>query len=334
MTPKERLYARLDGSAVDKIPNLNIMMALAARMAGVNYARYVQDYKVLVEGNLICAEKFGLDAVSVVSDPMREASAYGAQIEFPDNGVPFSRTPLIRSPGDAAKLINFDPLDSPRTLDRVRGVEALYKRTAGKYPVIGWVEGVLAALADLRGVSELMVDLADEEDYLEETMEFILAGQCRFAKVQVEAGADIIGVGNAVASLVGPAIYDKFAVQYDRRLVEYIKSLGAKVKLHICGNSTALLPKIRDLVKPDIMDIDWMVDFEKAVKLFSGTRTVINGNMDPVSVMLRGDADTVHEAVLHCIKASQSNTCIAAGCEIPVDTPEDNLLTMNRLLYI
>jgi uroporphyrinogen-III decarboxylase len=112
------------------------------------------------------------------------------------------------------------------------------------------------------------------------------------------------------------------------------KSLGAKVKLHICGNSTALLPKIRDLVKPDIMDIDWMVDFEKVVKLFSGTRTAINGNMDPVSVMLRGDADTVREAVLHCIKASQSNTCIAAGCEIPVDTPEDNLLTMNRLLYI
>jgi uroporphyrinogen-III decarboxylase len=55
-------------------------------------------------------------------------------------------------------------------------------------------------------------------------MEFILAGQCRFAKVQVEAGADIVGVGNAVASLVGPAIYEKFAVQYDRRLVEYINT--------------------------------------------------------------------------------------------------------------
>ena len=190
----------------------------------------------------------------------------------------------------------------------------------------------MAALADLRGVSELMVDLADEEDYLEETMEFILAGQCRFAKVQVEAGADIIGVGNAVASLVGPAIYDKFAVQYDRRLVEYIKSLGAKVKLHICGNSTALLPKIRSGRRISRTSTGWWT-LKKRSSCFRH-RTAINGNMDPVSVMLRGDADTVHEAVLHCIKASQSNTCIAAGCEIPVDTPEDNLLTMNRLLYI
>ena len=123
---------------VDKIPNLNIMMALAAKCRGQLCP--LCRYRWLVEGNLICAEEFGLDAVSVVSDPMREASAYGAQIEFPDNGVPFSRTPLIRSPGDAANLRNFDPLDSPRTLDRVRGVEALYKRTAGKPSSAG--EGV------------------------------------------------------------------------------------------------------------------------------------------------------------------------------------------------
>lgn len=333
MTPRQRLYARLEGLPVDKIPNLNIVMAVVAKMAGASYAAYARDYRKLVEGNLICAEKFGLDAVSVISDPMREASAYGAQVEFPENGVPFSRTPLIQSPADAAKLIDFDPLESPRTLDRVRGVEELVKRTAGEYPVIGWVEGVLAELADLRGVSELMMDLADEEDYLGETMEFILAGQCRFAKAQVEAGADIIGVGNAVASLVGPHLYGEYAADYDRRLVEYIKGLGARAKLHICGNTTALLPQIRDLVKPDIMDIDWMVDFEQSVRLFSGTGTAINGNMDPVSVMLKGSVDTVREAVRRCINASENNTCIAAGCEIPAGTPERNLLEMDRLLY-
>ena len=334
MTPKQRLYARLKGLPVDKIPNLNIMMALVAKEAGVSYASYAQDYRKLAEGNLICAEKYGLDAVSVISDPMREASAYGAKVEFPENGVPFSRTPLILTPADAAKLIDFDPLNSPRTLDRVKGVAELAKRAGDEYPVIGWVEGVLAELADLRGVSELMMDLADEEDYLKETMEFILRGQCRFAKAQVDAGAAFIGVGNAVASLVGPHFYGQFALEYDRRLVEYIHGLGAKVKLHICGNTTALLEQIRDQVKPDIMDVDWMVDFEPSVKLFAGTETAINGNMDPVSVMLKGDVDTVRKAVGHCIAVSRANTCIAAGCEIPADTPEANLLEMNRLLYI
>jgi len=333
MTPKQRLYARLEAKPVDKIPNLNIMMALVAKMAGVNYARYAQDYRKLVEGNLLCAEKFGLDAVSAISDPMREASAYGAQVEFPDNGVPFSRVHLIQSPKDAAKLVDFDPLASPRTLDRVRAVEELSRRVGGDYPVIGWVEGVLAELADLRGVSEVMIDLADEEDYLKDTMDFIFAGQCRFAKAQVDAGADFIGVGNAVASLVGPAIYEEFAVEHDRRLVEYIHGLGARVKLHICGNTTAILPLIRDRVKPDIMDVDWMVDFEKAVQVFAGSRTAVNGNMDPVNVMLKGDEKTVRGAVGHCIAVSGANTCVAAGCEIPATTPEENLKTMDGMLY-
>jgi uroporphyrinogen decarboxylase len=73
---------------VDKIPNMNIFMSIVAREAGVSYSEYVQDYRKLVEGNLICAEKYGLDSVSVISDPMRETAAYGADIVFPQDDVP------------------------------------------------------------------------------------------------------------------------------------------------------------------------------------------------------------------------------------------------------
>lgn len=333
MTSKERLYARLEGKPVDKIPNLNIVMALVAKMAGVNYAEYARDYRKLVEGNLLCVERYGIDAVSSISDPMREASAYGAAVEFPPNGVPFSRSPLLQDPVNLSVLRNVDPVDSPRTLDRIQAVESLHAKAGDQYPVIGWVEGVLAELADLRGVNELLVDLADEAEYLEEAMTLLLEGQCRFAKAQVDAGADFIGVGNAVASLVGPALYEEYAMPWDKRLVSYIHGLGAKVKLHICGNTGPLLTLIRDEVAPDIMDIDWMVDFQKAVQTFDGSSTAVNGNMDPVAVMLQGDEIAVNRAVSHCIAVAGATTCIAAGCEIPAATPEANLLLMDKLLY-
>lgn len=334
MTSKERLYARLEGKPVDKIPNLNIFMATVARMVGVSYAEYVQDYRKLVEGNLICAERFGMDAVSAISDPMREASAFGAVVEFPKNGVPFSREPLLKEPSDASRLRPFNPLNSPRTLDRVRAVEELCLRVGKEYPVIGWVEGVLAELADLRSVNLLMLDLADEEDYLPDAMEIILESACRFAKAQIDAGADFIGVGNAVASLVGPSLYEEYALEYDSRLVRYIQSLGAKVKLHICGNTTPLLTLIRDRVAPDIMDVDWMVDYGAAVRLYTGHPISINGNMDPVNVMLKGNEKTVRKAVSDCIAAGNSLSCIAAGCEIPAAAPEENLLLMDKMLYM
>ena len=212
MNSKDRLYARLQGKPVDKIPNMNIAMGLVAKAAGATYREYVQDYRLLVEGNLICAERFGFDSVSVISDPMREASAFGASLVFPENGVPYSDPPLLADCWDLSRVKTADPLESRRTLDRIKGVGLLREKVQSEYPVIGWVEGVLAETADLRGVSALMYDLVEDETPLCELMDIVFSQQCRFAIEQIKVGADIIGVGNAVASLIGPGLYEKYAL--------------------------------------------------------------------------------------------------------------------------
>ena len=333
MNSLERVNARLKGEPVDKIPNLNIFMSMVAKQAGVSYKEYVSDYRKLVEGNLRCAEKFGIDAVCAISDPMRETSAFGANIHFPDDGVPYSEPPLLADSLDLSRLSIVDPHDSPRTLDRIKAVESLRKEVGGEYPVIGWVEGVLAETADLRSVGNLLVDLMDEPPELSELMEIVFRQQLLFAKAQIDAGADIIGVGNAVASLVGPDLYKKYALDYDKATVAYIHDHGAKVKLHICGNITSLLGLLGE-VNADIVDIDWMVDFGEAVRAFSGKPTSVSGNMDPVAVMLQGNADTVREMVMDCICKGDNTTIIAAGCEVPAAAPEENLRLMDSLLYI
>jgi len=337
MTSRERLYARLEGKPVDKIPNMNIAMALVAKMAGVTYSEYVQDYRKLVEGNLICAERFGFDSVSVISDPMCEASAYGTNVVFPVNSVPYADPVLLADGLDMSRVKIFDPLESPRTLNRIKGVELLRQKVGLDYPVIGWVEGVLAEVADLRGVNEFMYDLAEEDEDdenspLRELMDIVFKQQCRFALEQIKAGADIIGVGNAVASLIGPRLYEDFGLAYDIALTKFIHDNGAKVKLHICGNITAIMPLLKQ-VSPYIIDIDWMVDFKKAAEMFAGTRTSVCGNMNPVSVMLQGDLAHVEEKVLECATIDDSTVLVAAGCEIPAATPEENLLLMDKLLY-
>ncbi|MCL2813197.1 MAG: uroporphyrinogen decarboxylase family protein [Oscillospiraceae bacterium] len=333
MNSYERVYARLAGKPVDKIPNLNIAMSLVAKQAGATYRQYAQDYRELVKGNLICAEKFGFDAVSVISDPVREASAFGATVHFPEFAVPYTKPYLLEDAADLTRLKITDPLNSPRTLDRIKAVGLMRERVGYDYPVIGWVEGVLAEAADLRGVNNLMTDLIDDEPWLYELMEIIFDYQKRFALEQIKAGADIIGVGNAVASLVGPALYEEYALRYDKELVEYIHQNHAKVKLHICGNISSLLPLLAR-VAPDILDIDWMVDFEAAVKSFSDLPVSVSGNMDPVAVLLQGTADTVEKETRKCIAAADKTSFIAAGCEVPAETPEENLLSMDKLLYL
>jgi uroporphyrinogen-III decarboxylase len=63
---------------------------------------------------------------------------------------------------------------------------------------------------------------------------------------------------------VGPDLYALYGLPWDKKIVEYIHSLGAGVKLHICGNITPIMELLRE-AGPDILDIDWMVDFAKKV---------------------------------------------------------------------
>jgi MtaA/CmuA family methyltransferase len=285
---------------------------------------------------LICAEKYGVDTLSVISDPMREAGAFGEELVIPENGVPYAKAPLIGDDFDLSVVKSFDPYNCARTLDRIKGCELLRQKAGDVYPLIGWVEGCIAEAADLRGLDDFLCDLASDEEYLNDFFTIIHEGQKAFALAQLKAGADWIGVGNAAASLIGPDLYEKYGLPWDKAIIDFVHQNGGRVKLHICGNISSLLELLKKTA-PDILDIDWMVDFTQAVTLFSGGTTAVNGNMDPVEVMMRGNAAQVESAVRHCIEiaenSSPATTLIAAGCEVPAASPEANLLLMDKLLY-
>jgi MtaA/CmuA family methyltransferase len=308
----------------------------AARLSGIPVTKMkILNYMFtgLFAGNLICAEKYGVDTVSAISDPMREASAFGEGLVFLPDSVPCAKAPLIADSFDLGALKHFDPLESERTLDRVKACELLHQKAGNDYPLVGWIEGCIAEAADLRGLNELLIDLALGEAYLEELFEIIFAEQKLFAKAQIDAGADIIGVGNAAASLIGPGIYQKYGLEWDRKIVEYIHNCGAKVKLHICGNITALLGILRD-VKADILDIDSMVDFAHAAKVFEGSGTAVSGNLHPVAVMMQGSPAYIEAEIRRCMNTGSSTSMVAAGCEAPAATPDETLFLMDRLLYL
>jgi MtaA/CmuA family methyltransferase len=324
MTPYERTLRRLAGEPVDRVPNQDILMAFAARFVGATYDQLAQDYRVLVEGNLRACEHFHLDLVSVISDPVREASAFGAEVAFPYDRVPLCVAPLLPNTTDWGKLRPWDPWDKPRTRDRLLGVQLYREQVGGRYPICGWIEGAAALAAQLRGVSQFLADVLLEPDAAHDLLDICVQAELRFALAQVEAGVDIMGIGDAVASLLSPGTYRAFALPYEQQLIRAIHDAGAKVKLHICGNTSRHLA---DIVESgaDIIDVDYPVDFAQAVRVFHG-RACANGNFDPVSVLLRGTPEEVKQAVRACLSVADAHTFSSAGCEVPVDTPHANLM--------
>lgn len=142
----------------------------------------------------------------------------------------------------------------------------LFREKVGDSKLIeGWIEGPCAEAADLRGINTLMIDFFDDPDFVRELFEFTLQLGIRFAREQVQAGVDIIGVGDAAASLIGPQFYEQFVWPFEKRLVEELHAMGTRVRLHICGNICPLLEKIGKL-ECDIVDLDFMVPVDQARK--------------------------------------------------------------------
>jgi MtaA/CmuA family methyltransferase len=330
MNSYDRLMAHMRGEAIDRPLNFDIVMTFAAHYIRQALSRYYLDYRILCEANLSVQQAFELDIVQAISDPYREAADLGVDVAFPEDGRPIRQAPLLLDPGDLAKLKPTDPAAGRRMSDRLEAVRYLRAQVGGEVPIMGWVEGALAEAAVLRGDSALMLDLYDRPEWVHELLELCVEVEVDFARAQVQAGADIVGLGDAIASQVAPRMYREFALPYEQRIFAAVRKMGALSRLHICGNTTRLLSDMAQS-GADIIDIDWMVDLRLAAETF-GSRPATCGNFDPVAILLHGMPDQVRRATWNCQEQGGKGNISAAGCEVPAGTPHANLLAQAQAL--
>ena len=305
-----------------------ILMHFAARFNNTTYGKFASDYKVLVESNIRAMEYFDTDMVSLISDPYRETSAFGARIEYIPEGVPRCLDHIVKTIDDAKRLQIPDVHKCERTSDRIRGAEYFQKLLKGTVPVSGWIEGPLAEACDLTGVNEMLVNLMMDPDFSNFLMDKCMITARDFAKSQIEAGCDLIGMGDAICSQIDKESYDLFVRQRHCELIAFIHECGASVKLHICGDTTHLLESFRDL-NADIIDLDWQVDLDYAREKL-GDEIVIGGNINPVLIQDRSEEEVFDLSRNLVDRYKEQKYLLAAGCEITVLTPHQNLMAMRR----
>ena len=323
MTPKERIYAILKGDSYDRPAVTPIFMAWAANYVGRTYRDYYLDGDVLVEAQLAVTGAFNLDQISAISDPWREASAYGVEFDYPPDGIGKPKDTLIKTHDDISRIKLLDIENSERMQQRIQSVEKMAAELGQTHSVLGWIEGPLAEYADLRGLENALMDLIDKPQMFTDAADVIIQNAIAFASAQINAGADMIGVGDAAASLIGADLYNKYVLPLEQRLITAIHEAGAAVKLHICGNTISIIQYMAQ-TGADIIDVDWMVPLDKARELV-GPEVTLCGNFDPSAVLFQGSPQDVAEAARNCIKTGGDKFVLMPGCEVPPATPEENI---------
>ena len=106
--------------------------------------------------------------------------------------------------------------------------------------------------------------------------------------------------------------------------MDALHEAGARVRLHICGNTRAILPAIAGL-GCDVVDIDSPVPVAEA-RAVLGADQVLCGNLDPVRAILDGQPAGIRDGARRLpSRGRRSRFVVGAGCEIPRGTPPENL---------
>lgn len=200
MTGRERCLAAIEDRRPDNVPVFPLVMFLPADRLGIRYREYATHGRAVAEAQLKVRQTFGLDAITACSDAFRESADLGGDMEYPENGVPHLRTPLVAGEEDLERLRRPDPArPGSRMADRTRAVAQMVRAAGEECLVLGWVDHPFAEACSLCGVTQFMLLLCDDPPLAHRIPAFLTDIVIDFALAQLEAGAPMIGAGDAAA---------------------------------------------------------------------------------------------------------------------------------------
>jgi len=233
--------------------------------------------------------RFGFDAAIIFSDILMLPYGLGQEVVFEKNfGPKLGKLDLEKFIGISEE--NFSERLKPiYNLISITSKNEILKNR----DVIGFVGAPWTILVyminKISPKNKLCDDFYNNDDLINNLINIII----RFLKIhiknQIKAGANIIQIFDSWAGLIDKEV-DKYILSPTLELVEYIKKLGVPV---ICfPRGIKNYKNFCEIVKPDMVNIDYDVDPNKIVK---EVKIPIQGGLDPK--VLLTDRDNLKKEV-------------------------------------
>lgn len=344
MTSRERFLAAARREKPDSVPVAPYMGNFGAAIAGVPIGVYNTDGPVMARAQIKAWELLGQDVVVAQSDGYYIAEGFGCRINQPLDTTPHLVKPAAASLEEACRLKVPDPRTGGRMPVYIEAVRRLKEHFGDSVAIRATGTGPFSLASYLTGGTEnFLMEIASaemEEDpeserKLKIVMDIASDALIAFLMATIDAGSDIAQAGDSLASLsmISPSIYEKYVFPYEVKVFQTINPIiharGGVTLLHICGDTTRILP-LMCRTGADILEIDSLVDIGEARKTY-GDRVAFMGNIEPSRVLFQGSPDLVYDesaACLRAAKAEQGGFILGSGCEVPPNAPLENLKAM------
>lgn len=265
-----------------------------------------------------CFENVGVPFCMTV-----EAEEMGASVDFgSDVFEPHVTEYVINSVDEFYKLKEID-VKKGRSKVVTDAIEIL-KKELKDVPVVGNITGPISTAGSVMEPVVLYKEMRRKKDKTHEFMEFITNQLIKFTEAQIEAGADIIAISDpsGTGEILGPKLFDEFAVEYINRIVDVAKKHGVYTIVHICGQMHSVYEQVNK-INSDVLSFDSIVPMSEAKENLKGR--VIMGNVSTYALEF-AEPEKIATLTKLCIK--NGSDIISPACGLGMKTPLVNIQEM------
>lgn len=332
LTPFQRVMAVIELKEPDYVPVVPMITYTTAQLTGIQFSEALYSAEKMAKALIAGYKSAGYDGVYVgwESSFNLVAEAMGCKLQIQPNSVAFVKDRVIKEPSDLDKIEVANPERDGRLPIHLKATELVREKIGRGVPIFKYVPGPLTLASVLRGQDQLLMELVRNPDFVYDILKPATESSKRYGAATVEHGADIAVVADPIASssVISPKMFDQFAFSPIKDVLESISDRGGIPSLHICGNTIPILERMVD-TGAHIIELDYQVDLTFA-KDMVGERVCIQGNIDPVGILLNGKPRDVERKARECIEkaAKGGGFILSSGCEVPINAPFENVKAM------
>ena len=219
-----------------------------------------------------------------------------------------------------------------------RHVNRICEATAGDIALYGTVASPYGTFSLLFGVEQSTFLFYDDPEFANEVMGWLTDVAIQVGKDLIQHGVDVLRIGEATSSLLGPRFYRQNVLSHHQRMHKALRSAGGATIVHACGHSSGLLEAFADsgasgiepLTPPPLGDT-LLADAKRRV----GGRVCLKGGLDPVHVVGSLSAREVAEDTLRCLSEGSPGggyILSVADCMVP-GTPIENMRAIAETVH-
>jgi uroporphyrinogen decarboxylase len=329
MNSVERVQATIALRVPDRVPVDLHDFQPAAFASGLPMSQVFKDGALLAEAMLSSWREFHQDMILLENGTACNAQACGMEVHYRDDTAPVVGEPLLKSLADVGTLEVPDPYTTFPMCEILKATRILSREIGDQ----AWIcaradQGPMDLAAELRGMSQFMMDLAEDENepLVHALLDYARRVATRYAYALIECGGRSTSIGEPMA---GPAMisrrhYRRYPWRHEQRMVEELKAQGIILHLHICGNTE----KITDdfiATGAQVLEVDHKTDATR-LKAAARGKTCLLGNID-TGLLAFGTPGEVDDACreLIAICKPESGFILGPGCALAPNTPADNI---------